>query len=268
MIAIRLGGWSLLIPLVVLGLALSRLVTAARQRGATQPLEYYLSAALAVVSLGSLVQYYPVADAWHFFYALAPVCGLFVSAVWRWSGRSSPVVAALFAAVLLPAVYIKVQSIPPALNRPLVTLAQPEVLRGMRVAPEQARSLEQIAEVLARIDRYRPDLPGALIGNDALYLCFLRNQANPTPYYVTWRGLADPADNRQRWDYIHRTRPLLILQKARWEAVNEFYQRERYVPLLFVPAEELEIAVPRELADTMGLAAYGIFGIGRPKVRL
>ncbi|MEI6105533.1 MAG: hypothetical protein WCR49_00850 [Opitutae bacterium] len=267
-IAIRLGGWSILIPLVVLGLALGSFVTAARRRGASLPLEYYLSAALAVLGLGSLVQYYPVADAWHFFYALAPVCGLFIFAVWRWSGQSSPVVAVLFAAVLLPAVWIKAQSIPLALNRPLVTLAGPAVLRGMRVSPEQARSLEQIAGVLALIERYQPGLPGALIGNDALYLCFLRNQANPTPYYVTWRGLADPADNRQRWDYIHRTRPLMILQKARWEAVNEFYQRERYVPLLFVPAEELEIAVPRELADKMGLAAYGIFGIGRPQVRL
>ena len=267
-VAIRDGGWSIVIPLVVVGLVVSSLVMAWRHRASAQPVEYYVSAALAVVSLGSLVQYYPVADPWHFFYALAPVCGLFVFAVWRWSGYSGTAIGVLLLGALLPALYVKVKSIPSALERSLVTLTKPPILRGMRVSREQANSLEQIADVIALIEQARPDLPGAMIGNNALYPCFLRNQSNPTPYYVTWRGLANQAANRQRWDYIHVTRPLMIFQNARWDAVTEFYQRERYVPVLFVPAEELEIAIPRELADSMGLAIYGIFGVGRPKVRL
>lgn len=264
-IAVGDGGWSFVLPLVLVGFAISVLVAAVRQRGAAQPGEYYLSASWAALGLGSLVQYYPMGDSWHMFYALAPVFGLFVFVIWRWSGWSAPVVAALFAAVLLPAVYFKARSIPPALTRPLVTLTKPALLRGMRVPPEQARYLNQITDTLALIEVLRPDIPAALIGNDALYLCFLKNQATPIPYYVTWQGLANQTENLQRWDYIQRTRPVMILQKARWEAVDDFYRRSRYVPLLFVPEELLEIAVPQELADIAGLNIYGLFGLGRPR---
>lgn len=266
-IDVREGGWTVLLPLAVLGLVGERLVAAVQKREGTRPVEYYLSAALAVFCLGSLPQYYPMADVWHVFYALAPVFGLFVYAIWRWSGWSAALVAALFAAVLLPAAATKARAIPPALARPLVTLTQPAILRGMRVPPEQARSFAQVAEVVALVERHRPDMPVAMIGDNALYLAFARNQTNPTPYYVTWPGLAAPADNERRWAYIQRTRPLMILQNARWEAVDDFYRRQQYVPLLYVPAEALEIAVPRELADAMGVKLYGIFGIGRPRAR-
>jgi hypothetical protein len=264
----REGGWSVLIPVVVLAVAVGSIVGAVRQRGARQPADYYLSAAWAAVGLGSLWQYYPVGDCWHMFYGLVPVFGLVVYAAWNWSGWRAPVVAAVFAVVLLPAVYFKARLIFPAINRPLVTLTKPALLRGMRVPPEQARYLDQIADALALIQRIQPDIPAVLIGNDALYLGYLKNQANPTPYYVTWMGLADQPTNLQRWDYIQRNRPVMILQKPRWEAVDDFYRRARYVPLLYVQAEWLEIAVPQELADVIGLKAYGLFGLGRPRPKV
>ncbi|MBI2814249.1 MAG: hypothetical protein HYX71_08185 [Opitutae bacterium] len=267
-IAVRDGGWSFVMPLVLVGFVIGVLVDAVRRRGAAQPVEYYLSAAWAAFGLGSLVQYYPMGDSWHMFYTLTPVFGLVVFVVWRWSGRSVPVVAAGFAAVLLPAVYVKARLIPPVLNRPLVTLAKPALLRGMKVPPEQARYLDQIADTLALVELLHPDMPAVLIGNDALYLCFMRNQATPIPYYVTWQGLANQQENLQRWDYIHRTRPVLILEKARWEAVDDFYRRARYLPVLFVPEELLEIAIPQELADAAGLKIYGIFGLGRPRPKV
>jgi hypothetical protein len=256
-LAVTEGGWTLLIPLVTALIAIGTIRRTVVVRGATQPVEYYLVAVLAAVALGSLAQYYPMADGWHIFDSLAPVFGLFVFALWRWSGWPAPVVAALLALALVPAGYRKIQVIGPALNRPLVTLDKPALLRGMRVSPEQARDLGQIDDVITRILRQQPDIPAALIGDNALYLCLTRNRANPTPYYVTWRGLATQADNRQRWEYIGRVRPLLILQGASWGAVNDFYRRSSYVPLLYVPGEVLEIAVPQELADALGLKAYG-----------
>lgn len=267
-IAVRDGGWTFVMPLILVGFAIGILVDAVRQRGAPSSVEYYLSAAWAAFGLGSLVQYYPMGDSWHIFYAFAPVFGLFVFVVWRWSSLSVPVVAAVFAAVLLPAVYLKARSIPPALNRPLVTLTKPALLHGMKVPPEQARYLDQIAGTLALVELLRPGIPAVLIGNDALYLCYLKNPANPTPYYVTWQGLATQEENLQRWDYIHRNRPVMILQKPRWEAVDDFYRRARYVPVLFVPAELLEIAIPQELADAAGLKIYGLFGLGRPRPKV
>ena len=70
-------------------------------------------------------------------------------------------------------------------------------------------------------------------------------------------GLADQPMNQKRWNYIQNVRPLMFLHKARWEAVNDFYRRARYLPVLYVEEEALEIAVPQELADAMGLKVYG-----------
>jgi hypothetical protein len=126
----------------------------------------------------------------------------------------------------------------------------------MKVPPEQAKSYGQIINALAPILQHQPDLPAALIGNDALFLCLVPNRANPTPYYVTWPNLAENTNNLRRWSYIQRVRPLMFLHKARWEAVDDFYRRARYIPLLYLPEDLLEIAIPQELADALGLKPY------------
>ncbi len=267
-LAVSEGGWVLVIPLVITaqaGLSIRQMFAGST---AGQSDEYFMISALAAVALGSLFQYYPMADSWHIFYSLAPTFGLFVAALWRWSGWPAPLVAAGFAVLLLPAGYYRVSSMGPALNRPLLTLEQPAVLRGMKVPPEQIVTLTEVDATLKLILHYRPDVPSVLIGDSALYLCLTKNLANPTPYYVTWRGLASQADNVQRWAYIADVRPIMILQNARWHAADEFYRRSRYVPLIYVPRETLEIAVPQELADRMGLKAYELFGTGRPNAQL
>ena len=169
----------------------------------------------------------------------------------------SLVAALVLSAALLPSVLAKIESARQSLARPLVTLTTPAVLRGMKVPPEQAESYELITRALGPVLREKPDLPFALIGNDALFLCLAANRANPTPYYVTWTGLAENAANLKRWDYIQRVRPLMFLHKARWEAVDDFYRRARYIPLLYLPQEALEIALPQEVAEAMGLKPYG-----------
>ena len=269
-LALRDGGWTALIPAIVLLQAVRGLILLFTGRGTPRPTESHLIAALATLSFGSLLQYYPVPDSWHILWSLAPAFGLLVFVFWRWLNRPAWVVAIVLSTTFLPALQLKLQSATQALNRPLVTLTQPAVLRGMRVSPAQARTIGLIADCLAQVQRLQPGIPGALIGNDALYLCFLNNRANPSPYYVTWPGLADNAANQNRWNNIQRVRPLMILHKARWDAVNEFYQGARYVPLLYVPEEALEIAVPEELAAPQGWSAYkmnpaGPAGPARPR---
>jgi len=262
-LALREGGWTALLPLIVL-IQAAVSITGAFIARVRRPPEYFLIASLAAVSLGALLQYYPVPDSWHIAWSLAPAFGLVVFVVWRWVGWPAPVMALVLSAALLPAVYAKFQSARQALARPLVTLTAPAVMRGMKVAPEQAENYRRIAEALAPVLWHQPDLPAALIGNDALFLCFVTSRANPTPYYVTWSGLADNEDNRRRWSYIQSVRPLMFLHKARWDAVNDFYRRARYIPLLYLPEEMLEIAVPQELADTLGLKVYGASPPGPP----
>ncbi|MDI1319611.1 MAG: hypothetical protein PSW75_05370, partial [bacterium] len=251
LLALRDGGWTAALPLLVLLQALISVTIAATSRARPKSAEYYSIAALTALSLGSLLQYYPVPDSWHILWSLAPAFGLFTYVFWRWVGWPIPVVALVLSAAFLPAVQLKIQSATQCLSQPLVTLTAPAVLRGMRVAPEQARSIGRIVAALQPVLQVAPDLPSALIGDDAMYLCFTRNHTNPSPYFVTWRGLADHAQNQNRWDNIQRTRPLIFLLNARWEAVDDFYRRAHYVPLLSARAEALEIAIPQELAATL-----------------
>jgi hypothetical protein len=198
-----------------------------------------------------------VPDSWHVFWALGPAFGLCVYAVWRWSGAPVHVITLLVIAALVPSAWTKVRLARELLAQPSVTLERPAVLRGMRVPPQKAAAYAQILGVLDPIQQHQPGIRVVLTGNDALYLCFANNRTNPSPYFVTWLGLAHAEASQARWNYIERFRPLMILHQANWPAVNDFYRRARYVPLLYVADEALEIAVPQELADAMGLKAYG-----------
>lgn len=256
-LAWRDGGWVILFPLFVLlqaAICLALVFTCRRQ---PRTVEYYSITALAALSLGSLPQYFPMADSWHILWSLAPAFGLFVFALQRWTRWAAPVVAMGLAAALLPSVVTKIRSAPQALAHPMITLVNPPFLRGMKVSPQKAQSVGQITDTLEKVQQHRSEIPCALFGNEALFLCFASNRTNPSPYFVTWAELADKAANQQRWNYISSVRPLLFLHKAKWGAVNDFYLRSSYVPLAYVAEEALEIAVPKELADVMGVSAYG-----------
>lgn len=255
--ALREGGWGAVFPLVVLAQAVVSIIPVFAGRKQAQAPEYYLVASLAALSLGSLVQFYPMADSWHMVWALAPTFGLVTHALWRWSGWRAPVLTAVLLALLAPAAYLKARAMMKIIDHPAVTLTVPAALRGMKVPEAQARNYRQIVDALAPILQHQPDIPSALIGNDAIFLCFTNNRTNPSPFYVTWRGLADNEANIKRWTNIQTMRPLMFLHKARWEAVDDFYRRARYIPLLYLPEEMLEIAVPQELADALGLKVYG-----------
>jgi len=257
-LGLREGGWTVLIPIIVLAQAGFSILEALQARAQAKSAEFYLVAALSALSLGSLLQYYPVPDSWHILWSLAPAFGLFVFVFWRWSGWPASVMTAVMVLAFLPAVYMKAHSARRSLARPLVELEKPAVLRGIRVLPEQARRLGQLSDLLDRIAHHDPTIPSALIGNDAMYLCFMSNRVNPSPYFVTWAGLTDPSLEEIRWKNIRRLRPLIYFHKANWEEVGQFYRGSRYVPLLYLPDEALEIAVPQELADAMGLGAYGV----------
>lgn len=257
MLALRDGGWTALLPVVVLLQAMVCLASVFRKQSAPKTTEYYLVAALAALSLGSLLQYYPIPDSWHILWSLAPALGLVVYAFWRCSRWPAPVLAMVLTAMFLPSLWTRILSARQVLNRTLVTLAHPSVLRGMRVSPERAQTFGRIMDLLEQIQRHRPGIPGALIGTDALFLCFLDNHANPTPYYVVWARLAENEDHLRRWNYIQSVRPLMFFHRVNWSKINDFYRREHYVPLLYLTEEALEIAVPQEVADAMGLTVYG-----------
>jgi hypothetical protein len=253
---LRSGGWSALLPAMVIAQALISLWLVRRQRH-PRTNEFWQVSALVFLCLGALPQYYPLPDPWHVLWSLAPAFGLGLYLGWRWLAWPAPVCALVLLACCLPAIYAKGQSAAHALSLPRVTLTKPLILRGMKVTAEKAASLRQITETLDTIERHAPNLPSVLIGSDALFLCFPANRTNVTPYYVSWHELADEPIQQVRWSYIQRVRPLVFFARARWDLVNKFYRDDHYVPLVYVPGEALEIAVPQELADAMGLGVYG-----------
>lgn len=257
-LALRGGGWAAVLPAVVLAQAAISLWRRGARHGTPRTFEYYLAASLAAFSLGSLAQYYPAADPWHVLWALAPAFGLVVFSFWRWSGWRPAGVTLFLLAFFLPAIGSKIAASRRTLTQPLVRLERPAVLRGMRVTPSQAAVYGRIADALDAVCRQQPDIPAVLSGYDAIFLCFLTNLGNPTPYFVTWAALTDETDNARRLAYIHRVRPLMFFHRADWAAVNNFYRQARYVPVLYIAEEALEIAIPQELATRMGIGPYGL----------
>lgn len=253
----RFGGWTIVIPVVALAAGIACLVLVFWKRSAPRTTEYYLVAAIAAMAGGALLQYYPLPDPWHVVWAMAPALGLVVYVFWRASRWPAPVATLVLVAAFAPSIWSKAQMVREALARPLITLERPAVLRGMRAPAEAAQRIDRIAALVEQVERQRPDISTVVIGNDALFACFTHNLTNPTAFYVTWAGLGEPADSQQRWNYIHANRPLMFLHHARWDAVAEFYRKERYVPLLYFHEDALEVAVPQEIADALGVTTYG-----------
>lgn len=254
--ALRTGGWTVLLPAMVLGQTLISLALVTRGRH-PRTTDFWLVSALAIICTASLAQYYPLPDPWHIIWALGPAFGLALYALWRWLAWPAWVCALVISTAFLPAIHTKWQEAGQALNQPRVTISTPSTLRGMQVPAEMAESMRQIAHTVAAIQKYAPDIPSVLIGTDALYLCFTTNRDNVTPYFVNWPNLGDEQIQQTRWRFISRARPLVFFRGARWDVVNEFYRSYHYVPLLYVPGEAFEIAVPQELADAMGVGVYG-----------
>jgi hypothetical protein len=256
-LSFRDGGWTVLLPALVTVQAVLSVVRGFAARTVTRPVEFYLVAGMAAVAVSSLIQYYPVPDSWHMFWSLAPVFGAGVYLIWRWSGGSPAAVVLIVTVALAPSVYSKISVTHELLAQPRVTLEAPALLRGLRMTPPEAAAIGSIMRVVDPVLQHRPDIPAVTIGRDALYLCLVNNRANPSPYFVTWPGLGDETANQALWNFVDRVRPLMFFHKANWSAVNDFYRRARYVPLLYLPETTLEIAVPQELADAMGLKVYG-----------
>jgi hypothetical protein len=261
----RDGGWVLLLAVLVIGQALASIARAITRKLPAVGMEFCTVSALGAIAAGSLAQFYPLADPWHVAWSLAPSFGLCVYLLWRLVGRSSSVVLAVLSLSFLSSYATKIYSAKQFLAQPSVSLTSPGILRGMRVPPAQADTLIRMSAIVSRIENYRPNIPSLMTGNDAIFLCFTKNLTNPSAYFVTWPNLAPDAktEERARASYIEKFRPMMIFSKVDWAATNDFYRRSAYIPIVYFPAEMMEIAIPSELAKMMGVSAYGADRWGR-----
>ena len=241
------GGWSTVIPFALVLQTAVLTGWLCLRKTAARLTEDYLLLAISGVALAAMAQYYPVPCARHIFWSLAPSFGLFVHLVWRWTGWRPFVVLIVLGCALGPMISAKIASARDKLTQPLETLSRPAILCGMRVTTEEAHGLELIDATLRRLLDKAPMTPSALIGNDALFLCFTPNRNNPSPYFVTWPGLLSAEQKSDRWNRILEMRPILFVQKPIKEAAERFYESNRYVPLLHISGGDTVVAAPAEL---------------------
>ena len=209
-------------------------------------LKSYLTAALGGLSLASLAQYFPVPDQWHVAWALSPTVGLFVYALWRWTGWPAAILTMVLAACFLAPAISVVHSVRLSMTQPTVTLAEPAFLKGMRVSPQQAQTLATVSATVQRALRYAPALPSALFGQNALLLCYTPNRENPTPYVFDLPGLAPAEEDQKRFTYIQAKRPMLFFCNPKRDILSGLLQANHYASLAYIPELDVEIAAPDE----------------------
>lgn len=197
-------------------------------------------AALAAlfVCLGSWMQLYPIDEGQHLFWALTPMLGFALWAAWEASGRKTAAVALLTVLLWHPHVPDVLRGAYTKLGGPWVTLAEPPVLAGMRVRPEDARDWTRLGDAVAGYLARRPRVPLMVEGPDALYATLVPNLTNPAPLFVVWPGLDDDG-LAARVRFIAENRPLVFAQQNAREPVRQALRAAGYAPLVVIASGEL-----------------------------
>ncbi len=248
------AGWVALIFLVVLVYTIASFLGAFRMRLKIRDAgskEFFLIAGLTGVSLASLPQIFPVGCARHFFWALAPVFGLVVHALWRWSGVRPLVVSAAVVVLLIPTLHDKRGWGGYTLRQPLVTITEPALLAGMKVSATERDLYRDLDRFYALVESRRPGTPVAMFGDDAMLVCLARDRTNPGPYFVTWRGLITKRDSLARWTAIMERRPLVMVNRYSGGNLGDFLRREAYMEVWRRERAGLVFYAPKEWAEAL-----------------
>ncbi len=247
-LCLLLGGWDAVV-LAVIGIQAILVIGRAlrRRQGALNSLdrEYYASATLCGLALGSAGQLYPLPEPNHIYWALAPGLGVFFYFCQRLLRLSAIGCSLAFLLLLAPAAYDKYRWGTFTLNLPAKTLINPPVLSGLRVSPPLAGALERSYDLIQPVLKKNPGQQVLLYGYDALYLAWFNNRENPSPYYVNWVDLMPPTDRLKRLNYLFKTKPVVLLHG---KGANDLpfipvdYEIGPHEPLL-----DLRIAIPGHL---------------------
>lgn len=247
---VQVGGWRVVLCAAVTMLAVSRLVTLLPRFAPSRPPDYCVSAALAAVALASLTQFYPMPCQRHAFWALAPAAGVAVYALWRVTDCDPRLLAATLLLALPTNAWSAFESGRSKMRAVPVTLAEPQVLLGIRVDAGAAASVRHMADILGRMERSDPARPFVLIGNDALPLACVGNRRNLSPYFVTWPGLMPAEAEAAWWERFASERPFLVLEtrprNPLWSAASA--ARHDYAVVAETPDGKLVFLAPAEAA--------------------
>jgi len=209
--------WGFIIPVVTLVATGAVFVNWLRRRQATEgALALLPGFVCGLVSLASWMQYYPVYDHRHVFWAVAPGIGAFLFYVLRLArGRVLPLTIAL-GTLLVPLAVYKVELGRKNLAAGYVRFDESPVLRGMSIPVEEQDQWASVLAALARYNREHPDTTMVIYGIKAMYATLVPNLTNAHPYYIYFQSHPlPPGLFARREEFIRKFKPLVLAEDWR-----------------------------------------------------
>ncbi len=208
--AVIVTGAVVLLIVVRAGAALIRTRTATpAPRGVIGPI-----ALLALFSLASFVQIYPIPDSRHLYWAASPALGILAWAFYVASGRRPWIVIFAANTIFVPMVVTNVQRADERAARFSESVAHaPDRFAGMRVTNDFNARFGGLIGALEAQYRRTPDAP--IIGStrETLWLTLGENMSNADKYFLRWGGFPPvPPDFRRVGVAIWEQGALLLVQ--------------------------------------------------------
>ena len=232
--------WQLAVPVVVLVGTLATLARGfARPGGSAEsgsPASLALALACGLVCLASWLQYFPVSETRHRFWAIAPAIGPFAFFLLKSAqGRVLPVAVALIL-FAMPLWSDRVAEAARAARAPYQRIAGGSVLAGMYVPASDAPHWQALLAAVGGQVAARPDVPMFCKGTDALFVTLVPNLRNPNPFYFHYGNLplgllGQPDFERQYESFIERYNPIVYLSSLQKDQITE-YEKIGYHVLL------------------------------------
>jgi hypothetical protein len=187
-----------------------------------------------LVALGSYLQYYPVYDARHIFWAAAPGMGVFVFYVCRMARGQRLLVAIALGTLLAPLAVTKFQLARAKLCTPYVQLADCPILRNMKIPAEEAEKWIGTWHAIQGYTRQHPNTAIVVYGIRALYATLVPNLTNAHPFYIYFMQHPAPPGLFERRDaFIREFKPLVVAEndgiRPYREEMSYQYQRANVI---------------------------------------
>jgi hypothetical protein len=169
-----------------------------------------------LVALASWMQYYPLFDHRHVFWAVSPGIGVFLFYVLRMlRGRVLPLSIAL-GTLLVPLAVEKVNLARKNLTAEYVHFDDWPVLRGMSIPVEEKDQWASVLEALRQYTHEHPDATMVIYGTKAIYATLVPNLTNADPYYIYFQNhTIPPGLFAHREAFIRKVHPLIFTEDSR-----------------------------------------------------
>lgn len=143
---------------------------------------------LAFVGLASWVQYYPMNDIHHIYWAATPFFPLLVWTFYTHPQKARHTVIALgvLCILFIPDIYNRARMVRHKLKGEYIKIQSPAILRGMLVRKTNFDEIQKQYTTIRRFTTVHPDGMVVSTGPDVLYTTFATNTKNCHPFTSNW----------------------------------------------------------------------------------